>query len=227
MTKKDETPDEKRPQILAAVMDHVPFDGWSQAAIKAAAKDVGLSREYIELAFPAGVDDMVKAYLRGIDDEMMAELEKLNVDEMRIRDRISTAIKTRMAINARHREVVRRTLAHLSLPSRAPLSMKSLWRTADLIWRWAGDTATDYNHYTKRVILSGVYSSTLLYWLNDESEDSKDTWAFLDRRIENIMQFEKLKAKGIEVFDKLPNIFTILAEAKRGKSKPQDPTESA
>jgi len=220
----DQTPDEMRSPILDAVMAHVPFDGWSEDAITAAASELGLTRGFVSLAFPRGAEDMVDFYLSRIDAEMTAELDKLDVDSIRIRDRISTAIKIRMEINARHREVVARTVSWLALPMHAPLATKAVWRMADIIWRWAGDVSVDYNHYTKRVILSGVYSSTLLYWLNDESDDFADTWAFLDRRIENVMQFEKAKAKGVKMLEKFPNIFTKMAEARRS-DKPETRTD--
>jgi ubiquinone biosynthesis protein COQ9 len=212
------TPDEMRGAILDAVMAHVPFDGWSEDSIKKAADDVGVTRAYIKLSFSEGAADMVDAYLKRIDAEMLAGLKKLPVDDIRIRDRISTAIKLRMEINQKNREVVARTVSFLAMPHNTPLSVRSLWRTADIMWRWAGDKATDYNHYTKRVVLSGVYSSTLLYWLNDLSEDYEDTWSFLDRRIENVMQFEKLKAKGLKFIDNIPGLADVFgAKAKKSE----------
>lgn len=222
--KNDKTPDEMRSDILDAVMCHVPFDGWSEDSINKAASEIGLSRAYIKLSFPDGAAGMVDMYLERIDDEMLEELAKLPVDEIRIRDRISTAIKVRMDINARHKEVVSRTVTFLALPHNAAQSVKSLWRTADHMWRWAGDKATDYNHYTKRVILSGVYSTTLLYWLNDTSDDYEDTWAFLDRRIENVMQFEKVKSKGLAMLDKIPGLADIFGP-KNNASSPDDKTQ--
>lgn len=219
-TNEDMTPDEMRLPILKAVMAHVPFDGWSEQAIVAGLGDIGVSRAYAKLSFPEGAADLVDAYLKNIDQEMMQVLNKLPVESMRIRERITKAVRVRMDINAGNREIVARTVTFLALPHNTPLSVKSLWRTADQMWRWAGDRATDYNHYTKRVILSGVYSSTLLYWLNDDSENYSDTWAFLDRRIENVMQFEKLKAKGIKLFDKLPSLADIMR--KKDNHKPKD-----
>ncbi|MCK5041127.1 MAG: COQ9 family protein [Sphingomonadales bacterium] len=224
--KEDKTPDEMAGEILDAVMTHVPFDGWSEDSIKKAADDVGLSRAYIKLAFPEGAADMVDAYLKRIDTEMLKELHKLPVDEIRIRDRISTAVKLRMEINQKNREVVSRTVAFLAMPQNTPLSVRSLWRTADMMWRWAGDKATDYNHYTKRVILSGVYSTTLLYWLNDDSEGYADTWGYLDRRIENVMQFEKVKSKGLKFLDNIPGLADIFGP-KSHKQKDTDKTDKA
>lgn len=205
----DATPDEMQDAILDAMMAHVPFDGWSQESINKAAEDVGVTKGFVKLAFPQGAVDMVDAYLKRIDDQMLKQLLKLSVADMKIRDRISTAIKTRMQINLQNREVVSRTVTFLAMPQNTPLSVRSLWRTADMMWRWAGDEATDYNHYTKRLVLSGVYSTTLLYWLNDDSEDFSGTWQFLDRRIENVMQFEKAKAKGLKIMDNIPGLADI------------------
>lgn len=215
---KDKTPDEMRDAIIDAMLVHVPFDGWSGAAIKLAASDLGLTPGYISLAFPGGPHEMVDFYLQRIDAEMLKKLKRRKLANMGVTKRIRTAIEIRLKINAGHKEAVRRTLTYLALPLHAGLSAKSLWRTADVIWRAAGDTATDYNHYTKRMILSGVYASTLLVWLQDETDDASETFAFLDNRLSDIGKFEKFKAEARaevrKVRDKLPDVWRILGKLR-------------
>lgn len=214
MTQKadDMTPEERRPDILEAVLSHVSFDGWSDKALSMAAKDLGLSMAYIKLAFPGGVDEMVDTFLMGADRLMMERLNDLDSQNMRIRDKIATAVETRLAVNMPYREAVQKTVTYLAQPHKLAISTKAVWRMSDLIWRWAGDTASDYNHYTKRAILSAVYSSTLLIWLGDTSEGFKETSAFLDRRIDNVMQFEKIKAQMTKATSGLPNIASIFGK---------------
>jgi ubiquinone biosynthesis protein COQ9 len=212
----DRTPDEWRGDIIEAILSHVPFDGWSDDAIKRAADDLRLTHGYINLAFPKGIPDMIGFFLEGLDRKLITDLKFHNLGKMRIRDKITTAIRVRLELNEPYREAVHRTVTWLAVPLNAYLGAKLLWRTADVMWRMAGDTATDYNHYTKRGILSGVYSSTLLYWLNDVSEGYEDTWAFLDRRIENVMQFEKVKAKAIKATGGMPDIVAMLGRWRYG-----------
>jgi ubiquinone biosynthesis protein COQ9 len=202
----DRTPDEWRLDIIEAVAAHVPFDGWSEKSLQTALTDLDLDPGIARLAFPDGIREMVDAYLRTIDEAMMAALEGVDPQSLPIRERIATAVRTRLELHQGEQPLVERTVSYLALPINAGLSLSSLWRTADLIWRWAGDTATDYNHYSKRAILSAVYSSTLLYWLGDESEGAAETWGFLDRRIENVMQFEKLKARVRKAGEKMPDL---------------------
>ncbi len=212
--KADKTPDEMRDAILDAALVHVPFDGWGKKAMCKGAADAGVTEAFARLAFAGGVSDMVDYYLRRLDARMTAELSRKKLDKMRIRDRITTAVQVRLALNGENREAVRRTITWAAMPGHAQLCARALWRTADAMWRAAGDTATDYNHYTKRAILSGVYSSTLLVWLQDESEDYAETAAFLERRIENVMQIEKVKAKLRDKTGDLPNIARILGKLR-------------
>jgi len=214
MKKFAKAPSEMKPEILAAVLGHVPFDGWSEAAMKHAADDLGVPPAFVKIAYPDGVPEMVEAYFKSVDDEMLKLLAKKKLDKMGMTRRITTAIEVRLAINGKRREVVRRTVGYLALPSNALLSAKGLWRTCDLIWNAAGDTATDYNHYTKRLILGGVYSSTLLVWLGDTSDGYQDTHAFLARRISDVMEFEKAKGKVRELTKDLPDPATILGKLR-------------
>lgn len=214
MAKFEKSPSEVRPEILDAVLSHVPFDGWSDLAIKNAAVDLSLPPDFLKMAYGGGISEMVEVHLGNLDNELEKALSKKKLDKMKIRERIKTAVLTRLELNEEFKEVVKRTVGFLALPPNAPLSAKCLWRTCDLMWRAAGDTSTDYNHYTKRMILGGVYSTTLLTWLGDTSEDYAETKAFLDRRIDNVMEFEKLKFKVKEATKDLPDPFEILGKIR-------------
>ncbi len=177
-----------RESLLLATLPQVTFDGWTQRAIDAGAADAGLDRASALNAFPGGPAEMLEFFGRWADAQMLAELEKRNLAEMRVRDRVATAVQTRLGIIEPHREAVRRGLSLLALPPYGPIALKMLYRTVDAIWYAAGDSSTDYNFYTKRMLLAGVYSSTLLYWLNDSSEDYAESWAFLERRISEVLK---------------------------------------
>ncbi len=183
----DETLDELRPRLIAAMLPSVAFDGWSQESVAAGALDAGIDPDLAAVAFRGGTLQMVEAYIALADARMLAALGDLSGHK--IRERIRLAVATRLQQADGEREVVRRTLAVLAL--HPAVAARTLWRTADTMWRAAGDTATDYNHYTKRMILGAVYSATLLVWL----DDSEGWPAFLDRRIDGIMRFEKTKAR--------------------------------
>lgn len=183
-----------RARLLAAALRNVAFDGWSDATLRQAASATGDDMALARLAFPRGGIDMALAFHRDVDRQLAEALDAADLDSMRIRDRITFAVRKRIEILGTEREAVRRGAALMALPLNAPEGARAIWESADLIWRHCGDMSTDYNWYTKRAILSSVISSTMLYWLGDESTDFASTWAFLDRRIENVMQFEKRKA---------------------------------
>lgn len=214
LTPGEMTLDELRPVLVAAMLQHVPFDGWSSKAAETAGADLGLPPGRAGIVFPKGPAEMVAAYIDFADARMEAALAAKNLPAMKIRDRITTAVRTRLEQASFEREAVRRALAVFGQPHNLALSAKTLWRTADAMWRAAGDTATDYNHYTKRLILGGVYASTLLIWLDDESEGLADTWAFLDRRIAGVMRFEKTKAQLLGSGDHLPSLTRFLGRLR-------------
>ena len=191
----DLTLDALRPRLVEAMLPHVPFDGWSAAALEAGARDLGVDPAVARLAFPGGPVDMVDAYIRLADERMLAALDTDAFRALKVREKITGAIRTRLEQAAPHREAIRRSAAVLALPGNAARAARLTWRTADSLWRAAGDTSTDFNHYSKRALAGAVYAATLLTWLNDESEDFADTWAFLDRRIAGVMRIEKAKAR--------------------------------
>jgi ubiquinone biosynthesis protein COQ9 len=191
-----------RPRLVAAMLPDVAFDGWTAMARDAAADAEGIDRDIAAMALPDAVS-MVDAYILRADTMMTESMA--DAASMKVRDRIRLALTSRFDHAAHDREAVRRALAVLALPQNAPHAARTLWRTADAMWRAAGDTATDFNHYSKRAILGSVYSACLLYWLDDDSEDQVATRAFIDRRIDNVMQFEKSKARAKEALAWVPN----------------------
>jgi ubiquinone biosynthesis protein COQ9 len=184
-----------RDRIALAVGQNAVFDGWTRAAVDSAAKQLGVDPTQARLAFPKTQPAMIDAYIQAVDREMEKRLPSRKLGKMKIREKIRTMIWTRLEIMAPAREAVRKALSILAMPHNAPIAMTIGWRSADLMWRLAGDTATDFNHYTKRMTLGAVYGSTLLAWLDDESDGLSETAAFLDRRIDNVMSFEKWKAQ--------------------------------
>lgn len=182
-------------RLLEAAKPHVPFDGWSEATLRMAAADAGIDRAMVDAVCPRGAVDLALAYHEAGDTAMVAALDAADLGAMRFRDRVAFAVRTRLEL-VEDRELVRRGMTLFALPQYAADGTRAMWRTADHIWTALGDTSRDINWYTKRATLSGVYASTVLYWLGDESEGQARTWAFLDRRIEDVMRIEKFKAKA-------------------------------
>lgn len=189
----DPTLEEIRAALAPLIAENAAFDGFSEAALADAAARTGVDTDVARLAFPGGGRDMVDAWFADIDAAMAAKWPAEKLATLRIRERITTLVETRIDLLAPNREALRRALALLALPTNVPFAAKLGWRAADLMWRLAGDTATDYNHYSKRAILGSVYAATMAVFLNDESEDHADTRAFLSRRIDQVMRFEGWK----------------------------------
>ena len=184
-------------RLLEAAKPHVPFDGWSETTLRLAAKDAGLDRAMVEAVCPRGAVDLALAFHEAGDAAMVSALREADLGAMRFRERVAHAVRTRLEL-VEDRELVRRGMTLFAMPQHAADGTRAMWRTADHIWTALGDTSRDINWYTKRATLSGVYGSTVLYWLGDESDGQERTWAFLDRRIEDVMQIEKFKAKARE-----------------------------
>lgn len=183
-----------RLKLALSVGENASFDGWNSKAVASAAAQAGIDPAQARLAFPKEAAAMVDTYIQGIDAAMEAHFTPERIAALRVRDRIRSLIWHRLETMAPAREAVRTGLSILALPQNIPLALKAGWRSADAMWRLAGDQSTDYNHYSKRLILSGVYASTLLCWLDDDSEGWTETGAFLDRRLADVMRFEKWKA---------------------------------
>ena len=191
----DPTLDEVRAFLAPLLAEQAAFDGWNEKAVAAAAEQASIDADMARLAFNDGAVDMIDAWFQAIDEGMAAKYSQEQLGEMKIRERITALVEARLEQMETQREGLRRALAILAAPPNLPIAAKLGWRAADKMWRLAGDTATDYNHYTKRTLLSAVYGSTITVFLDDESEGLAETKAFLGRRIENVMQFEKVKAK--------------------------------
>lgn len=192
---EDPTLDEVRAYLAPHLAAQAAFDGWNETAVLAAAEVAGVDADLARLSFNAGPVDMIDAWFAAVDRQMAAKYSAEELGEMKIRQRIKALVEARLEALEADREGLRRALAILAAPPHIRKAAKMGWRAADKMWRLAGDTTTDYNHYTKRALLSGVYGSTISVFLDDESEDFANSRAFLDRRIENVMQFEKVKAK--------------------------------
>lgn len=191
----DMTLDELREALAPHLAPNAAFDGWSEAAVIAAANVIGADHDIARLAIPAKPVEMIDLWFAHVDREMARRLPPETLASMKIRAKITALVEARLDILAPDREALRRAAAILAMPQNAARAAKLGWRSADAMWRLAGDTATDYNHYTKRAMLGGIYAATIAVFLHDESERQSETRAFLARRIENIMQFEKAKAK--------------------------------
>nr|WP_088333708.1 COQ9 family protein [Sphingomonas mucosissima] len=190
----DLTLDEIRVLLAPAIAENAAFDGWGPAARDMAAEMNGVDRDVAALAFPGAAVDMIDAWFASVDAAMIAALPAEQLTAMKIRQRITALVEARLAATAPHREALRRALAILAMPQNIATAARLGWRSVDAMWRAAGDTATDYNHYTKRGLLFAVYGATVTVFLDDESEHHADTRAFLARRIDGIMRFEKAKA---------------------------------
>ena len=184
-----------RRQLALAVGENAVFDGWTRKAVDSAAGQLGIDPVQARLAMPSGQSGMIDLYIQEVDRGLQAYFTSARLAKLKIREKIRALIWRRFEIMAPAREAVRRGLAILAMPQNIPLALRISWRTADLMWRIAGDTSTDFNHYTKRMMLGAVYGSTLLVWLDDRSEGWAETAEFLDRRIDDVMKIEKLKAQ--------------------------------
>ncbi len=189
------TLDEIRDLLAPVLARHAAFDGWRKEAVMMAAAEKGVDADIAALAFADGPVDMIDAWFASIDAAMLDALPPETLDALSIRKKIIALVEARLALVAPDREALRRALAILAMPTNAARAARLGWRAADAMWRAAGDTSTDLAHYTKRTTLAGVYAATLLVFVDDASDGHADSRAFLARRIEGVMRFEKLKAK--------------------------------
>lgn len=185
---------EVRAKVLAAALPHVAFDGWTDRTLAHAVEDAGVDPAISRLAFPRGGVDLALAYHYDCDRRLADRLASEDLLGLRFRDRIAHAVAARLEMLQGDREAVRRAASMFALPHHAPDGARAIWHTADTIWSALGDTSRDYNWYTKRATLSGVYSSALLYWLGDDSHDMEATRDFIRRRVDNVMQIEEFKS---------------------------------
>ena len=180
--------------LLDAALAHVPFDGWTDPTFRAAARDADIDMALARALYPRGALDMALAYHARGDRAMTDRLASTDLSSLRFRDRIARAVRYRLEA-VEDRELVRRGLTLFALPQHSADGARALWGTADRIWTALGDTSDDVNWYSKRATLSGVYGSTVLFWLGDDSTGHQATWDFLDRRIDDVMKIETAKAR--------------------------------
>ncbi len=210
---QDKDLEARRRKIVAAMLSHVPLDGWTEAALHAGARDGGLTAEDADTAFPGAMAEVARYFSTDADRRMTDALARQALEDLKIRERIALAVRLRLEQNATHKEALRHLLGFLALPRNAALGLECMYRTVDAMWHSAGDTSTDFNFYTKRALLTGVVAATALYWLDDQSADSEDSFAFLDRCIGDIITLQegggKLKARARELACELGDPFHL------------------
>ncbi len=182
-------------KIIEKALPLVAYQGWNQQTLGEAALAAGYTKTDIVRVFPGGAIDAVDEYSRMADAQMLEAISHYHLENMKIRERITKAVRLRLELQTQHREAVRRTTIMHANPLYAHRGLRAVYETVDNIWYAIGDKSTDFNFYSKRLTLAGVYSATLLFWLNDNSAGQENTWSFLDKRIANVMQFEKEKQK--------------------------------
>src|SRR5215470_17861428 len=200
----------QRTALIEAVLPHVPFDGWSRPSLRAAARHIGMPADEALALFPNGAAELVACFSRWADLRMLDRLETMDLEPLRIPERIALAITTRLEILAPWREAERRALSVLALPNHTLLGLRLLYETVDGIWYAVGDRATDFSFYTKRVTLAAVYAATVLYWLEDRSPGFADTRTFLDRRLGDVARVGAARQSLRSALDRLPNPFRLL-----------------
>lgn len=210
----DMTLDELRAALGPRLGENATFDGWTPKALAAAAGALGVPADRAALAFPDGATGMIDAWFGSIDRAMEEAFPRDRIAGMKIRARIAALVMFRLEAARPNREALRRALAMLAMPQNGLTGARLAWRSADRMWRLAGDTATDFNHYSKRAILVGVYASTTLVFIDDDSDDLAATRAFLERRIEGVMRFEKVKARWRSSRERLPSLSRFLGRLR-------------
>lgn len=203
-----------RGDLLAAITPHVPFDGWSEPAFRQAVADLGVDPGVARLVCPRGALDLAVAYHRAADREAARLIAAAEWPDMKFRDKIAAAVRMRLELV--DPELVRRAASLFALPQHAATGAKLMWESADMVWTALGDASRDYNWYSKRLTLSGVISGTVLFWMGDESEGRAESWAFLDRRIGEVMQIEKIKGK----LTGLPGVAGLLSRIRAPEPRP-------
>jgi ubiquinone biosynthesis protein COQ9 len=201
---------QRKDELLLALLPEVPFDGWTRAAMRAAAVRVGLDRRELDALFPKGTRDIIAWFSRWADRQTLATVTAPGQKRPRVSERIALGVRTRLHILLPHREAVRRSLPLLALPGNLPLAAKLLYETVDTLWHGAGDNATDFNFYTKRGLLAGVYAATTLYWLDDRSEGTAATEQFLQRRLADVLRMPRFS----DLAARFPNPLRILRAAR-------------
>lgn len=203
-----------RAAILDVALRHVPFDGFTPLMLSGAAKEAGVKPDAALRAFPGGPKDLVRYWHTQLDQQVFSALQAKDLSKLKIRARVTLGARLRIEAMTAHKIAARRAAAFLATPFYAPLGAELGWASADAIWRGIGDSSTDFNYYSKRLLLQGVLAATALYWFNDESDGAEASWTFLDARIANVMEIEKLKAGAQGLLERLPDPLGLLARLR-------------
>ena len=218
--------DGDRQRLLASILNHVPFDGWSDIALRSAAQETGIPTDRVLNAFPGGAREALILWHEVAVQQMIEAMSEPAIAHLRTRERVAAAIKLRLQANLTHREAVRAGCTMLLMPQNTAIATRLLYNTVNAIWYACGDKSTDHNFYTKRGLLAAVYSATVMYWLNDKSPDCSATWAFLDRRIAEVMQIPQLIGQATSrlraIADHVPTPQNLFRRARspRGRRRP-------
>jgi ubiquinone biosynthesis protein COQ9 len=189
------TIDHQRDLILERALVHVAFEGWTERALRMAVIDAGFAPGAHARFFPGGVGELITHWAAWSDRRMMECVDSAALDALPVRERIACLVRVRIEVNAEHREAVRRALSYLALPGNGGSALRHVYASVDAIWYAAGDQATDFSFYTRRVTLAAVIAATLLFWLDDASDGANDTWAFLDRRLDDVMAIPRIRSR--------------------------------
>jgi ubiquinone biosynthesis protein COQ9 len=204
----------ERDRLIEAMLPDVPFDGWSNRALRTAAMRLGIPAAEAIALFPGGNTDLVGEFSRWTDRQMLDRLEGAALDELRVSERVALALRLRFEILAPWREAVRRSLSVLALPYNTPLGMRLLYETVDGIWYAVGDASTDFSFYTKRATLAGILAAATLYWLEDRSEGAADTHAFIERRLADLHHLTEVRRRFRNAADRMPNPARVLRPSR-------------
>lgn len=203
-----------RDRLIEAILPDVPFDGWSMAALRSAARRCGIDEDEAQTLFPHGAPDLVAGFSRWADRKMLEKMEAARLDELSTTPRIRLAIHSRFGVLGPWREAVRSSLSVLALPPHGVLASRLLYETVDGMWYTAGDKTTDFSFYTKRATLAGVYAAAVVYWLDDRSEGFRDTTAFVDRRLDDLKRVGEVRARFDEFLTRFPDPLRFFRAAR-------------
>lgn len=202
---------ELKAQFLQEFVREVPFHGWTDRVFSVVEKKLGLQKNYSIMLFPGGIKEIVTLFEEQLDASMKAQCHELFADKkIRVRDKIKQAVWLRLVGSKVNRAAFAALVKFYYNPMNYNVALKNLWKTVDEIWYLAGDEATDFNYYSKRFLLFSIYKATILYYISDNSADSKATEDFLEKRIENVMQINKIKSALPNSLEKLKSKIPFL-----------------
>lgn len=206
---------ETRDRLVMAALPHAALKGWTTGSLLAGAEDIGVTHGEALRAFPFGILGIIEHLFDYADRQMEEALAGQDLEKLRVRDRVTVAIRLRLELLSPHRDAVRRAMSHLAFPGNSVAGTACIWRTADMIWYAVGDTATDFSYYSKRGLLSAVLGATMLFWIKDESEGFEETWAFLDRQIQGVLELPRWGARLREtLFDLSCRMSAVAARSR-------------